>query len=189
MRGGRILADGPAATGALNQNGVVANDAGTVVEIRGVDFQLDAISAGIGNFIAIAAGDDTLSGPVGATIIVDDGTRLHGNLVGNFFAFGTATIGTIRIGRVDYDAVNIALRFFGNGYLSRTRQLTATGSTPVPIVWPDINSSDRIFFRLVTPGGTPTPYDPPYAITEGVGFSVTFAAGDTSVYEYIIDPV
>ena len=186
MRGGRIIADGPASTGsAINQGGVVANDANTVVELIGVDVQTDALSAGVPNFLCFNAGDS-------GSVISLDNVRVRGTIVGlgNVYGFVTGPssgTGTFRIGRVDIDGIASGNRYFGTGYFSRTATFVATGSTPKDVTWPNIKSTDRVSFRRTTSGGTVSTHAPTYTITEGVKFTVTFDASDTSTYEYRVE--
>lgn len=183
MRGGRILFDGPTypVAGAINQLGAVANGSGTVIELLNVDIRMDLLSSGAGNAVGVCSGG-------GGTIVLDNGTRFYGTQSGgNHFAIITGGTGTVRIGRVDLDAIFVGLRYFGSGYYSRNSTVVSNGAgTSQNVTWPNIKSTDRIEFRLVTSGGTPTPRPPIYTITEGVSFTVTFASGDTSTYEYII---
>lgn len=65
-------------------------------------------------------------------------------------------------------------------------QLTAPGSTtPVVVAAPAVTPTSDINLTPATPGGTLAGFNIT-AITPGVGFSVTFGAADTTVYNYSI---
>lgn len=65
-------------------------------------------------------------------------------------------------------------------------QLTAPGSTtPVVVAAPAVTSTSDINLTPATPGGTLAGFNIT-SITPGTGFSVTFGAADTTVYNYTI---
>lgn len=64
--------------------------------------------------------------------------------------------------------------------------VTAAGSTtPVVIAAPAVTATSQINLTPATPGGTLAGYNIT-SITPGTGFSVTFGAADTTVYNYAI---
>lgn len=67
-----------------------------------------------------------------------------------------------------------------------TGTLTANGSTAVVVADTAMTANSTVIFTAKTIGGTPA--GAPYlsAVTAGTGFSVKAAAGDTSVYNYMI---
>ena len=67
-----------------------------------------------------------------------------------------------------------------------TGTVTANGTTAVVVADTKMTANSTVIFTCKTVGGTPA--GAPYlsAVTAGTGFSVKAAAGDTSVYNYMI---
>jgi hypothetical protein len=63
---------------------------------------------------------------------------------------------------------------------------TANGATAVVVADTNITANSVVMFGLKTVGGTPAGAPFMSAVTPGTGFSVKAAAGDTSVYNYLI---
>ena len=64
---------------------------------------------------------------------------------------------------------------------------TANGATSVVVADKNYNSASTIRFGLKTVGGTPAGSPYVFAYTAGTSFTVRAVAGDTSVYNYVID--
>ncbi|HZU27207.1 MAG TPA: right-handed parallel beta-helix repeat-containing protein [Bryobacteraceae bacterium] len=154
-----------------------ANSSGNVIQVAGlatIENTHVTICPGYNAFVAVSGGVISVS-----DVRVD--VSGSGSCVGLF----SDTNSTIRVGnRVDVTRTSIPQ--YGAGFFSRGMSIKAVGGSPQDFSWPDIKGTDRVLFRLISAGGTPTPYSPPYTITPGVKFTVTFAAGDTSSYEPII---
>lgn len=63
---------------------------------------------------------------------------------------------------------------------------TANGTTAVTVTNANVTANSVILFGVNTVGGTPAGAPFIATVTPGTGFTVKAAAGDTSVYNYII---
>lgn len=114
--------------------------------------------------------------------------KIHGNAGGNVGA-RVESGATLRLGPgCDFDGCNTALQIAAGAFCSQGVQIVSGGAgAPQDFTFPDAKSTDRLSVRLITIGGAPTPYPVPYTITPGTKFTLTFAVGDTSTYEVIIE--
>jgi len=71
-------------------------------------------------------------------------------------------------------------------FQGRSGTVTANGTSAVAVTNKLVTANSVIVFTLKTVGGTPA--GAPYlsAVTAGSGFSIKAAAGDTSIYNYVI---
>jgi len=149
-----------------------------VVQVAGVaEFQNAHVTIGTnGNAFVAAAGG----------VIKVSHTKIDKSADKSTVGLFSETGGTIRIGDgVDVD--NTSAPLYGSGFFSRNTVVMADASgTPQDFAWPDIKSTDRVLFRLVTAAGTPAPAAVTYTITAGFKVTVTFAPQDGSTYEVII---
>jgi len=150
---------------------VIQSSSASRIEIDGADINLGALSI-------------ALYGSAGGGLFVASNVRTSGSAVGTFGANLTAT--TLRKGvGIDFGstAVPVAL---GAGGFSSTGQLVSNGTGAAQAVaWPYVNAQDHVTWTRIANGGAPG-LPPLSVVTPGVGFSATFAAGDTSTYEYAV---
>jgi hypothetical protein len=191
--------------GNLNGSGGVIGylqTAGADVHIDGFDFQssLSGVIAAPfviqGGVLSMRAGHSTLDDAItfpkhiavsgSNTVLKIEDVRLDGaagptNLTGMFCS--TAS-NTIRIGS-GFDPGNCAIATDLTNCAVSHGQITANGAgTAQDVTWPNLKSHDRVTLELVTPGGTPGVNRVQYTLA--TKFTVTFASGDTSVYNYVV---
>lgn len=132
------------------------------------------IGTNVAGFVTVAAG---------AVMSVSDSQVDKSGAGVQFGLFPFA--GTIRIGlRVNVD--NTSNPTFGAGHLSVGQLVSGGAGAGQAVAWPDIASTDRVTWTRVVNGGAPGVM-PLTVVNPGVGFTATFAAGDTSTYEYHVN--
>jgi hypothetical protein len=94
--------------------------------------------------------------------------------------------GTTRIGEgVDVDGCTTPVQVSPGAFINRAT-VQINGATPVPVPWPDFNSTDDVQMTMKTPTFAGLQTFAAVAYTPGTGFTVTGFAGDTSVYDYVV---
>ncbi len=89
----------------------------------------------------------------------------------------------MQTGRVIFDNGGAVI-----GYLAFTQgTVTLNGATAVTVANTAVTSSSDINFTLKTVGGTVGASPTIQTITPGTGFTVSGTAGDTSIYNYMIN--
>lgn len=75
----------------------------------------------------------------------------------------------------------------GAGAFANVGQLVSGGAgAPQAVAWPDLKATDHVTWTRIVNGGAPG-VAPLCVNTPGVGFAATFAAGDTSTYEWRVE--
>lgn len=135
--------------------------------------------------IAMAASDAAMYG-----VLLTNGVAVLDNLTIDGAAAGIsagvrANGGTVRYKNLDADACSSPISS-GGGYLNHG-QVTANGSGAAQaITWPDLKSSDTVLLVRVSNAGA-FGYFPMVNQTPATGFSVTFNAAETSVWQYVVE--
>jgi hypothetical protein len=74
---------------------------------------------------------------------------------------------------------------FARGDIGRmVRKVTVNGTTPVNVVAPEVNANSIIVHSIDVVGGTQSALT--IVKTNGQGFSVTAAAGNTGTYNFVV---
>lgn len=122
--------------------------------------------------------------PDAGSVVRVRATRIRNNGAGINAIFVNG--GTCRLGDAnDLDAAGTAV-FVGAGFVNVADVVSGGVGAAQAIAWPNLMSTDHVDVTRRIDGGVPG-LNPLIVKTPGVGFSVTFPAGDTSTYEYRIE--
>lgn len=93
---------------------------------------------------------------------------------------------TLRYHDLDPGAAAVAVNPVAGSFVNVGQLVSGGAGTAQAVAWPDLDATDHVTWTRIVNGGAPGVM-PLSVNTPGVGFTATFAGGDTSTYEYRIE--
>jgi len=135
--------------------------------------------------INMAANSIALYGSGGGGLFVASNIRTAGSAVATNGANLTAT--TLRRGiGIDFSSTAVQVVLGGAGFYSVGQIVSGGAGAAQAVAWPYLNAQDNVTVERIVNAGAPG-IMPLIVYTAGVGFTLTFAGGDTSTYQWSID--
>jgi hypothetical protein len=88
--------------------------------------------------------------------------------------------------RTDFSGFTNPFTINAAGFGSVGQLVSGGAGAPQAVAWPDLKSNDHVTWTRIVNGGAPG-IMPLSANTPATGFAATFAAGDTSTYEWRVE--